>query len=118
MRGATSSSRCILCITVLALLAPACSLRNGSNCSEGEFFWAADLRWLVDGCASGGAVLSSVLTASVCPDGFHHCTSAQANNKGQEVLGLLGAFCDRDPDCYGDDGYCDGTAQTLSLIHI
>jgi hypothetical protein len=49
---------------------------------------------------------------ALCPDGFHHCTSAQANNKGQEVLGLLGAFCDRDPDCYGDDGYCDGTAQT------
>ena len=47
----------------------------------------------------------------LCPDGFHHCTSAQGG-KGQEVLGLLGAFCDRDPDCYGDDGFCDGRAQT------
>jgi hypothetical protein len=53
-------------------------------------------------------------SCAACPDGFHLCTSAQGGvaSKGQTLLSLAGAFCDRDADCDGDDGFCEGRSQT------
>ena len=53
--------------------------------------------------------LGEDVTASSCPLGFHHCTQANPGGaKGQELVRLHGAFCDRDDDCFGDDGWCVG----------
>ena len=53
-----------------------------------------------------------ICSCAGCPDGFYYCTSAQGEGKGKDLLSLHGAFCDRDQDCWGDDGFCEGKSQT------
>lgn len=61
--------------------------------------------------------MGSDSAASTCPDGFHHCTSAEdKNSKGQEILDSHGAFCDRDADCWGDDTSCLGRSVHAGCV--
>merc|ERR1712038_651408 len=46
-----------------------------------------------------------------CDDGFYYCP-----NKGGS--GREGPFCDKDPDCYGDDDNCQGGQTSGCVISV
>ena len=51
--------------------------------------------------AGFGYFVETADCASECPDGYTYCESSTGE-------GLISNFCDRDDDCYGDSGLCEG----------